>query len=433
MDSYDLFIDGKLPEPLTLKQFSKYLDQYNNGDKNAKDIIIVHNIRLVLERVIRRFGNSIYDKKELTSVGLIGLIKAFDTYDISKNVKFNTYAVRCIDNEILMFIKKEKNQSNNSFEDVFCIDKDGKEFSNAEKLFDERIDLVSDYERKESIIETRKLVNSLQGREKEIILLYFGFYNDRQYTQKEIADKYHISKSYVSKVLNDTLKKLRSRLENKSTVTNQINPRHGGKKIKSIYEYFAKYPKEQVDEVLSKLSDDEKYLIKLRYGDDLEHPVKTEGWSNSYKNKFYGVVLTKIKKTLENSFYKDEGIIPKEENDKKIITNSDFESGITDEKIKNDCIKILEVLRISNFNQMLEMLSPTEIIIATLKLGYVDEKYFSTESISKFLETSEDEVRETTKKVLLVCKENINQIIDSTIEEITKEQNRNPVLQKRLN
>ena len=107
MDIDELFIDANnLPRPLSKKQTYELLDKINDGDKQALEILSRHNVRLVLSEVTRRFKLVEYDKKELVAIGNVGLVNAIKTFDKSKNIEFSTYAVRCIDNQILMFLRK---------------------------------------------------------------------------------------------------------------------------------------------------------------------------------------------------------------------------------------------------------------------------------------------------------------------------------------
>ena len=113
MKTDELFIDcNKLPNPLSKKEIYELLDKMNHGDDSARELLVRHNIKLVLYEVIKKFSSINYDRKDLVSVGNIGLIKAINSFNTSKNVEFATYATRCIDNEILMFLRKVKKHNN---------------------------------------------------------------------------------------------------------------------------------------------------------------------------------------------------------------------------------------------------------------------------------------------------------------------------------
>lgn len=176
-----------------------------------------------------------------------------------------------------------------------------------------------------------------------------------------------------------------------------------GLKTPSIYKYFGTYTKEQINQMILKLSEEERAQLTLKYGDDLENPVRNPNWNQKLNAKFYRTLIPKMKSLLDNLVDKQER---KQSHDASILEKEDY-------------IKMLEMLRTPSFEQLMTSLSPKEAIVISLRLGYVDEKYFSTESISNFLGIEQEEVREITKKVLLTYKENINQFIDKAIGNVT--------------
>lgn len=208
----NLFIESKLPPVLTKVQLYEQLKKYQAGDLEVRNIVITHNIRLVLNVVNNRFWNTQFDKKELVSIGLIGLIKSVDTFDITKNFEFSTYAARIINNEILMFMRKNKYYiKEDNLSKIIKSSKNGKQFELENILSDENIDFVSDYETKETNYEVQNLIELLPDREKEIIKLYFGFY-DRCYTQTEIAIKFNTSQSIISRIIKKILADFKKQL-----------------------------------------------------------------------------------------------------------------------------------------------------------------------------------------------------------------------------
>lgn len=474
MNNYELFIDGyRLPQPLIKDELDKLIKEACSGSKEARDKLIIHNIRLVLHEVTNRFRNIDYDKKDLVSIGSIGLVKAVNTYDITKEVKFATYAVRCIDNEILMFLRKVKHDKNiDSIDKVLFYGKDGSELKLEDILSDDS-DLVIDHENSETYKIIRQLINQLPDRDKEIIMLHFGFYNDRIYTQKEIADKFHISQSYVSRVITKIVNKLGKQLESVRVTELNIKPKvklkektnRKMKKLQTIYEYFKDYTREQVDEMLIKLSEEERALIILRYGEDLDNPVQLK-LTKEDNYRFYGLLVPKMKRLLANPYgyhgkrgrktnnlqqksieneiidkQSQETVLTTEEQasvtpvhetreeveaelvSKKETKEESIQVAKSDEVsndiTKDDCLKMLELLRTPTFTEMMSILTAKESIIISLKLGYVDGKFFSTESIAQFLGIEETEVIEATKKVLLLYKENINSFLDNIIKVVT--------------
>lgn len=212
----ELFLTTDIPEPLPKNELEEYLKRISCGDKVARDIVIVHNIRLVFNRIYNKFKNVSFESKELVSIGIIGLIKAVDTFDFDRNIQFTTYASKCIDNEILCFLRTNKKHLNNIsiYEEVFISAlKDGSNMTLEETLVDRNVDIVFDYEQKEENIYIRKLVEQLEGRDREIIKLYFGFYDDRKYNQREIAEIFNLSQAHVSKLITKSVKSLRKKFK----------------------------------------------------------------------------------------------------------------------------------------------------------------------------------------------------------------------------
>ena len=188
MSYKDLFVSDELPDTLNKEEALEYLKRTRNGDSAAREKVITHNIKLVLKRVSKKFLNVDYEKKELVSIGIVGLINAVDTFDVTKEIEFSTYASKCIDNEIFMFLRRLKIQKQEqSIQDSIGTDKDGKELRVEETIADENSDFVTESLNKELLREVRKEFEKLVGRDREIIKLYFGFYNNTQYNQKEIS------------------------------------------------------------------------------------------------------------------------------------------------------------------------------------------------------------------------------------------------------
>lgn len=215
MNTDELFIDAnQLPKPLSKSQTYELLDKVEQGDEEAKKIIAEHNIRLVLYEVTTRFKYVEYDKKDLVSIGNVGLMKAITTFDKSKKVEFSTYAIKCIDNEILLFLRKlKKDQKVDSLEKIITYDEEGKKVKIEDTISDET-DIAEDYEKNIIYKIIREIVEELPDRDKEIIRLYFGFYNNEIHTQKEIADMMSISQSNISKSITKIVKKIGIQLKN---------------------------------------------------------------------------------------------------------------------------------------------------------------------------------------------------------------------------
>ena len=208
----------ELPSALSSSKINELLSKMKNGSQEAKDLIVIHNIRLVLYVVLKKYKNIDCSKEELVAVGNLGLVKAIDNYDLSKGVAFTTYAFRCIDNEILMFLRYLKKQKNvESIEDVVFCSKNGREFRVYDKISDD-IDIIEEYENRELYKVIRELVTQLPEIEKEIVTMYFGFSDDKVYYQWEIAQKLQISRSYVSKIITKVLQKIKKELESRELI-----------------------------------------------------------------------------------------------------------------------------------------------------------------------------------------------------------------------
>lgn len=201
------------PEPLTREEETKYLEEYANGDEEARNILIERNLRLVAH-ICKKYSIPNMDNDDLISIGTIGLIKGINTFNMSKGVRLATYASRCIDNEILMYLRSTKKLAGEVYlNEPIGKDKDDNEISlldvlvNDEKTVEEEIDLK---------IKIRKLYEKmkeiLKGREQTIIELRFGLGGNKPKTQNQIAKMLGISRSYVSRIEKKAIGKLSDKL-----------------------------------------------------------------------------------------------------------------------------------------------------------------------------------------------------------------------------
>lgn len=199
----------KLPPPLSRDEELKYLLLAHEGDEDARNKLIEHNLRLVVF-LAKKYENTTYDIEDLVSIGSIGLIKGINTYKIDKNIKLATYASRCISNEILMFLRKnKKRRSEVSLEDALNYDESGNEL-HLEDILGTDIDLVpNEYEKKVFKEMLAKEIEVLDSRDKEIMTLRYGLNNKKEYTQKEVANMLGISQSYISRIEKKVIKKLK--------------------------------------------------------------------------------------------------------------------------------------------------------------------------------------------------------------------------------
>ena len=318
-------------------------------------------------------------------------------------------------------------------------------------------------------------------------MLRYGFNNRSPMTLEEVGKKYGITRERVRQIESRALRRLRNSRHIKKLAVYMQNPdesvdnigtfrkkystegnkykafktndgrsksqslkmgeekKEEMKRTQSLYDLFNGYSKEQVDNMLSKLDEDERNLLKLRYGEDLENPVITQ-MPKKEKQRYYAWLVPKMKRMLSNpdeviksrkrpksklNDFEIVSTVQKEvsealEEEKELKGEIKQEMSTTHEEKQNtitkaEGLKMLELLRTPTFMQMLSALSVKEAVIISLKLGYIDGKCFSTESIAAFLGIEELEVIEATRKVLLLYKENINAFIDNIIEITTED------------
>ena len=203
------YSNNLFPDKLSSEDEKKYLDLYlNNKDKDARNKLIEHNLRLVAH-IVKKYETSRNDVDDLISIGIIGLIKGIDTYSYKHNTRLATYCARCIDNEILMHFRNDKKNSKNiSIDESIGYDKDGNEITIMEMLKTPKPDFIEDIHVQNNIKLLDKYINVLSEREKLIISKRYGLYNTNELTQKEIAKELNISRSYVSRIEKRALTKL---------------------------------------------------------------------------------------------------------------------------------------------------------------------------------------------------------------------------------
>ena len=196
------------PEILDKEEEERLLNELAKGNKEARNTLIEHNLRLVAH-IVKKFEKVEDNQDDLISIGTIGLIKGIDSFKLDKKNKLTTYVARCIENEILMYFRSNKKYINDvSLNDPIGIDKEGNEISliNIIKNNDEdMLTIVNNKENKELIY---KLINKLNKREQEIIILRYGLNNQKELTQRDIASRLNISRSYVSRIEKRALTKL---------------------------------------------------------------------------------------------------------------------------------------------------------------------------------------------------------------------------------
>lgn len=198
-----------LPAPLGKEEESAAIQGLMNGDESSKQLLIEHNLRLVVY-IAKRFENTGIGLEDLISLGTIGLIKAINTFNAGKNIKLATYASRCIENEILMYLRKTSNQKTEvSFDEPLNTDWDGNELLLSDVLGTDEDEVSRPLEDDADRQMLRESIDSLSPREKCIIELRFGLNGKQELTQKEVAQKMGISQSYISRLEKRTIGRLR--------------------------------------------------------------------------------------------------------------------------------------------------------------------------------------------------------------------------------
>ncbi len=199
-----------LPPPLTKAEEEYFLTMASDGDLFARDKLIEHNLRLVVF-LAKKYENTKVDLEDLVSIGTIGLIKGIKTFSKGKNIKLATYASRCIDNEILMYLRKNKKvRTEVSFDESLSFDPDGNELR-LEDILGTEPDLVTknlEQETERNLV--MEEINKLNNRDREIIILRYGLMGHKEMTQKDVADLLGISQSYISRIEKKVIRRLRA-------------------------------------------------------------------------------------------------------------------------------------------------------------------------------------------------------------------------------
>ena len=214
-DQYVDYINGadQLPPPLSKQEEQKAFELLGKDEKKARELLIIHNLRLVVY-IAKKFETTGIGIEDLVSIGTIGLIKAVKTFCPDKNIKLATYASRCIENEILMFLRKATQYKNEiSIDEPLNIDWDGNELLLSDVLGtdDDIVNKGIEIEAEKQVL--RQEINKLDEREKMIMEMRFGLVSGKEMTQKQVADKVGISQSYISRLEKRIIKSIRQKME----------------------------------------------------------------------------------------------------------------------------------------------------------------------------------------------------------------------------
>ena len=194
------YSNNVFPEQLSKELEDEYIKKAKSGDKEARNKLIEHNLRLVAH-IVKKFEATGHDIDDLIGIGTVGLIKGIDTYSENKKVKLATYAAKCAENEILMYFRADKKNSKNvSLYEEISYDKEGNKITILDILKTGDIDYIEEIYKNDNIKLLRKYLNVLTKRERDIIEARYGLNNKKEQTQKDIAKKLDISRSYVSRL-----------------------------------------------------------------------------------------------------------------------------------------------------------------------------------------------------------------------------------------
>lgn len=208
------YINGPetLPPPLSKEQEAKIMEEIKNGNDENRDLLITHNLRLVVY-IAKKFESKTTSTEDLVSIGTIGLMKAVKTFNLDKNIKLATYASRCIENEILMHLRKVNNmKSEMSFDEPLSVDWDGNELTLRDVLGTDPDDVFEPIEYTDEKRLLLKVVDSLPEKEKRLMIMRFGLNGSVSHTQKQLADELGISQSYISRLEKRILDKIKSEM-----------------------------------------------------------------------------------------------------------------------------------------------------------------------------------------------------------------------------
>lgn len=230
MVTKEYFIDKELPEKLSKEETDRLFKEFYAGSKEAREKIIIHNLRLVRHEVNRRFFMIQCEKPDLFSYGVVGLINAVDNYDLSRGFSFATYAVKSIDNEMIRYVRSIEGLNNiDSLNRVLFEGAHEHELELVDRIEDQK-NLFEIFERKEMDRIIRECVEQLPRREREMMKLRFGFYDDQIHTLESIAQTFHISRARVAVIINRILENIKKQLEHTGAIEKQKRNIKKGKK-----------------------------------------------------------------------------------------------------------------------------------------------------------------------------------------------------------
>lgn len=293
----EIFVSiDSLPEPLSNEEAIELLIKAKNNDIESRNKLIEHNIKLVIYIVKKRFSYTEYSRKELVSIGINGIFKAIENFDINKRINFSTYLAKTITNEILVYMRDDKINIKNVEsiynpskidEDILLID-----------ILSSDIDLENDYINYVIHHYIDELVVNLPDKKRNVIELYYGFNDNDKMIQEEVGNKLNISKQYVNKILIESIEILKRKLISEGIIEIKSEKERKQTPYKSIYEYFKDYTKEEIDYAISKLNDYDIELLRLKFWKDFN--ISDNKKLNRHENKlFYTGAVRRVKKLIK--------------------------------------------------------------------------------------------------------------------------------------
>jgi len=385
-----LLLETELPKPLEKEEIKYLFENYKTGDMEARDKIIVHNIKLVLYIVKQNFYDTRLNETDLVSLGLIGLINAVDTYDTSKEIEFTTYAYKCIYYEILKSVKKELRR-----EETFSIDY--QDVKNSYKVVKQssinNIEMRDNEMHKQLIIEaTKKIVDDLDEIDRDIIESYFGLNGKERILQRVLGEKYQKTASYITKRIQKITSAIKFELQLQELLDYDINVEEmiENKLPKNLYDLFPAFTMQEINFVIHKLSKEHIALLKKRHGKDFLTLSNDFIWENREEKEQYLRLINVIKVQLKSIFSKSKTI----QMDLNVFTSQD--KNLLNKTMNSEYIYA-----------RYKGLSQQEIEIGLLKTGAINGKYFSIDFISKLYNIDPDNVKRIVIKFLNTVKNNL--------------------------
>ncbi len=295
---YNDLLGTKLPKALSKSETMSY---FKGSPFYTREDIINGNMRLV-SSIVANYNVSSEDRKDLFQIGLIGLIKAVDSFNVLKGTQFSSYAIPCIQNEIGMYLRKfNKDSVVTSMEESIYTNKNGEDIRLEDSLVDEKANIEENYENKEVVNLLKELVVSLNIRDSFVVSLYFGLFDNEPINQYEIAFRLNISQSYVSRLVSGILTNLKELI---------LNPpkkrKRRGKRGSSIFKLLKGYDRKLVWEVINELNEEDRILLYLRCGRDLNNPEPSPFWNENTAYKFNTILMPKMKRKLEEKMWDQE-------------------------------------------------------------------------------------------------------------------------------